>query len=127
MSVRRVLYIEDNEDALKLVELLIRRGGYDFAGARNGIEGLAKIVEFEPDVLLLDLMMPDIDGLEILRRLRANPETRHTAVIIITASGPQARWVQEAQNSEIDAYFLKPFVPKRLLEAVGQAITRRQG
>jgi pilus assembly protein CpaE len=69
----KILFIDDDIDTLKLVGLMLERQGYEIAVASDGLSGLAKAASEQPDLILLDVMMPDLDGFEVTRRLRADP------------------------------------------------------
>ncbi len=73
----KILIVDDDVDTLRLVGLMLQRQGYQITAATNGEQGLAKAFEERPDVILLDVMMPDMDGYEVTRRLRKNPVTSH--------------------------------------------------
>ena len=81
----KILFIDDDVDTLKLVGLMLERQGYEIAVASDGITGLSKAATELPDLILLDVMMPDLDGLEVTRRLRADPALAHIPIIMFTA------------------------------------------
>jgi len=81
----RILYVEDNHSNLRLIERLAGRLGFEFHGAGTGQEGIEKAKALKPDIILLDLILPDMDGLDVARRLRADEETERTPIIAITA------------------------------------------
>ena len=82
----RILIIDDDVDTLKLVGLMLERQGYDIVVASNGEQGLSKSASERPDLILLDVMMPDLDGYEVARRLRADPQLTHIPIIMFTAT-----------------------------------------
>jgi len=84
----KILIVDDDVDTLRLVGLMLQRQGYQISAATNGEQGLAKAFEEKPDVILLDIMMPDMDGYEVTRRLRKNPATETTPVLLFTAKNP---------------------------------------
>jgi DNA-binding response OmpR family regulator len=81
----KILIIDDDLDTLRLVGLMLQRQGYQISAATNGQQGLDKAFEEDPDLILLDVMMPDMDGYEVTRRLRQNPSTMETPILMFTA------------------------------------------
>src|SRR5688572_14193044 len=81
----KILIIDDDLDTLRLVGLMLQRQGYQISAATNGQQGLDKAFEEDPDLILLDVMMPDMDGYEVTRRLRQNPSTLETPILMFTA------------------------------------------
>ena len=90
MAKERILVIEDEEDLVEVMSYNLRREGFEVRSASNGAEGLRKARQHGADVILLDLMLPDIDGLEICRRLRRDPLTQRVPVIMVTAKGEES-------------------------------------
>lgn len=87
MAKLSILIVEDDPDILKLLAHHFSTGGYDVRTCETGSEALARIGERLPDLVLLDLMIPEVDGLEVCRGLKANPATKHVPVIMLTAKG----------------------------------------
>src|SRR5688500_6047039 len=85
MASVRVVCIEDEPEMIDLVRLILSREGFDVIGAPGGIEGLNVIEDLQPQIVLLDLMMPDMDGWEVYQRMKSNPNTSHIPVIVVTA------------------------------------------
>src|ERR1044071_5446580 len=81
----KILIIDDDLDTLRLVGLMLQRQGYQISAATNGQQGLEKAFDEDPDLILLDVMMPDMDGYEVTRRLRQNPSTLETPILMFTA------------------------------------------
>ena len=81
----KILIVDDDLDTLRLVGLMLQRQGYQISAATNGQQGLDQAFEEYPDLILLDVMMPDIDGYEVARRLRQNPSTVNTPILMFTA------------------------------------------
>ncbi len=104
-----ILYIEDNPDNMTLVKRAIEAIGHKFVGSPNGIEGLKKADEINPDLILLDINLPDIDGYEIARRLRAssNQHLLYVPVIAITANALKGD-AEKALEAGCDIYMSKP-------------------
>lgn len=118
-----VLVIEDEEDIRELVSYNLRKAGLHVASVGTGEEGLAAIERQPPDLVLLDLMLPAVDGLAICRRLKTNPATETIPVVILTAKGEEAD-VVVGLNLGADDYITKPFSPRVLIARV-QAVLRR--
>jgi phosphate regulon transcriptional regulator PhoB len=119
----RVLIVEDEPDIRELVVHHLKREGYLVSAASSGEEALRQVQAVPPDLVLLDLMMPAMDGLEVCRRLRQDPATASLPVVMLTAKGDE---VDRVLGLEIgaDDYIVKPFSPKELLARV-RAVLRR--
>lgn len=120
-----VLVIEDEEDIRELVSYNLLKDGYQVASVASGEEGLTTIESRAPDVVLLDLMLPGIDGLSVCRKLKEDPKTEAIPVIMLTAKGEETDIVT-GLNLGADDYITKPFSP-RVLMARLQAVLRRLG
>lgn len=118
-----VLIVDDESDLASLVEFNLQKAGLETAVAHTGEQGLALASQRVPDVVLLDLMLPDISGKEICRRLRADPRTRAVPVVMLTARGEEHDRV-EGFEVGADDYVTKPFSPRELVLRV-KAILRR--
>jgi DNA-binding response OmpR family regulator len=123
MSRSKILVIEDEPDIRELLQYSLTRDGYDVAVAADGPAGLAAARRAVPDLLLLDLMLPGMDGLEVCRRLRADQSTASTAVIMVSAKGEESDVVL-GLGLGADDYIAKPFKPNELLARV-RAVLRR--
>jgi phosphate regulon transcriptional regulator PhoB len=121
----RVLIVEDEPDIRALVVHHLKREGYQVSAASSGEEALRQVQAAPPDLVLLDLMMPAMDGLEVCRRLRQDPATASLPIVMLTAKGDE---VDRVLGLEIgaDDYVVKPFSPKELLARV-RAVLRRSG
>jgi CheY-like chemotaxis protein len=118
MSVRRlVLIADDDEDILALVRATIERSGHEVMTVADGAAALSAMAERRPDLAVLDIAMPELDGLEVLRRLRADDETRDLPVILLTAQA-QAADVERGFATGASAYVRKPFSPRDLATRV---------
>ena len=118
MSKReKIAVIEDEADILEVVQYNLRREGYLVVSSRNGEEGLDRIRKENPDLVLLDLMLPGLDGLEVCKRLQADPVTAAIPVIMVTAKGEESDVVLGLQLGA-DDYVTKTFSPKELLARV---------
>jgi two-component system cell cycle response regulator DivK len=119
----RILVVDDNAANLKLMTLLLARGTYDVRTAANAYEALALVQSFKPRLILLDLQLPDIDGLELTRRWKSDPVTRETTIVAVTAyamTGDEER----ARAAGADGYITKPLDRDRFRQAVAGYLAR---
>src|SRR5690554_1094239 len=123
MSKERILIVEDESNILELVSYNLEKEGWLVSKAKTGEEGWEKIQEEHPDLILLDLMLPGIDGLEICRRTRQNKLTRDIPIIILTAKAEEADRVLGLESGA-DDYVTKPFSPRELVARI-RAVLRR--
>ena len=117
MSTKTILYVEDNELNRKMVRDLLRRTSYRLIEAVDGEAGIATALDQRPDLILMDVQLPKVSGIEALRTLRSAPETAHTPIIAITSfalSGDQ----QKAKDAGASAYLAKPYSPFDLLDMI---------
>jgi DNA-binding response OmpR family regulator len=113
-----VVCIEDEPEMIDLVRLILGRRGFDVVGANGGVEGLEAVRRERPDLILLDLMMPDMDGWEVYQRIKADEELRQIPVIVVTAKAQSIDKVLGLHIAKVDDYITKPFGPQELLESV---------
>ena len=124
MSVRRlVLIADDDEDILALVRATIERSGHEVMAVGDGAAALSAMAERRPDLAVLDIAMPELDGLEVLRRLRAEEGTRNLPVILLTAQA-QAADVERGFATGASAYVRKPFSPRDLATRVDELLAQ---
>jgi len=114
---KKVLVAEDEKDIRRLVVFTLQRAGFELIEAENGREALELAVQHEPSIILLDVMMPYMDGYEVCRKLRSNPGTANTPVLFLSAKG-QHYEVSEGLEAGASGYIVKPFVPKELTARV---------
>ena len=119
----RVLVVEDEPDIRDLLAFHLERDGYQVTRATTGREALRQLRAAPPDLVILDLMLPKLDGLEVCRRLRADPATAALPVIMLTAKGDEVDRVVGLEMGA-DDYVVKPFSPKEMLARV-RAVLRR--
>ncbi|HQP10349.1 MAG TPA: response regulator [Candidatus Omnitrophota bacterium] len=120
---KKVLIIDDEKNLVALVALHIRMAGHDPIYALDGEQGLLSAEEKKPDVIILDLMLPEIDGLEVCRRIRANPNIKDIPIIMLTAQvGIESRL--KGFEMGADDYVMKPFSPKELVARVNRILAR---
>jgi len=86
----RILIVDDNVQSVELLRALMQAEGYEVVAASNGLEALAQVAAFPPDLILLDIMMPGLDGFTVCRTLKADPATRLIPIVLITALGGEA-------------------------------------
>ena len=123
MTASRITLIEDEEDIRHLVLYNLQKDGYDANGYESGEEGLTEIRKKHPDLVLLDLMLPGIDGMEVCRRLKQDADTKDIPVIIISAKGDESDIVAGLELGA-DDYLAKPFSPKILLARIRTVLRR---
>lgn len=119
----KILIIDDDVDTLRLVGLMLQRQGYEIIAASNGTQGLAKALEERPNLILLDVMMPDMDGYEVTRRLRKNPATVTTPILMFTAK-TQLDDKVTGFEAGADDYLTKPTHPAELQAHVKALLAR---
>jgi DNA-binding response OmpR family regulator len=119
----KVLLVEDEPDIRLIARLALRRSGFDVTVAENGIVALEKAIEIRPDVILLDWMMPELDGPETCARLKANPATAHVPVIFLTAKSQESE-IQRGLALGAIGYITKPFDVATLGDHVRRALEK---
>ena len=124
MSKRDILVVEDDEDILELVSINLEKEGYSVKGAATGEDALEFVEKSVPSLVLLDLMLPGIDGFEVCRSLRADPRTANVPIVILSAKGEESDIVTGLELGA-DDYVTKPFSPRILLARV-RAVLRRK-
>jgi DNA-binding response OmpR family regulator len=121
-SPKQIVYIEDEPGMIDLVRLILSRKGYVVKGADGGRTGLDMIRSSPPDLVLLDLMMPDMDGWEVYQQIKASDETRSIPVIVITAKAQNIDKVLGIHIAKVDDYISKPFNPQQLIDSVEKVL-----
>jgi len=117
MEKKKILIVEDEESLLKLESILLTSKGYDVRGVLNGQQALDAIGEERPDLVLLDIMLPEIDGFEVCRRIKENPETRSIPVIMLTAKKSRED-MSRGEKVGADWYITKPFKSVMVIETI---------
>ena len=117
-----VVCIEDEREMIDLVKLILGRKGFELVGALGGREGLETVRRLKPDLVLLDLMMPDMDGWEVYQQMKADDELKDTPVIVVTAKAQSIDKVLGLHIAKVDDYVTKPFGPRELLESVNKVL-----
>jgi len=122
---KRVLVIEDHEENRRIVRLLLSSAGIEMIEAVTGEEGVAKAEQERPDLILMDIQLPGLDGYEATRRIKGNPALRHIPVIVVTSYALSGDDVK-AFEAGCDAYVTKPFVPRELLAKVREYLGKAE-
>jgi len=115
---KKIVCIEDEPEMIDLVRLILSRKGFELIGAVGGREGLETVRRVKPDLVLLDLMMPDMDGWEVYQQMKADDELKDIPVIVVTAKAQSIDKVLGLHIAKVDDYITKPFGPQELLESV---------
>ncbi|MFT7121300.1 MAG: two-component system alkaline phosphatase synthesis response regulator PhoP [Neolewinella sp.] len=123
MNPAKILLVDDEPDILEILEYTLKKEGYEVATASNGEEGLQRAEEFKPDLIILDIMMPIMDGVEVCRQLRAKPEFKNTIITFLTAREEDYSQIA-ALDTGGDDYITKPIRPRVLMSRV-KALLRR--
>jgi DNA-binding response OmpR family regulator len=123
-DLKRVVCVEDEPEMIDLIRLILSRKGFEVLGANGGKEGLVMIKEQKPDLVLLDLMMPDLDGWEVYQQMKADKETTDIPVIVVTAKAQSIDKVLGLHIAKVEDYISKPFSPQELLDSVDQVLNR---
>jgi CheY-like chemotaxis protein len=122
MEKKKILLVEDDADFVEATKLILESKSYDVAVAYDGKEGLQKVKTEEPDLIILDVMMPEMDGYEVCAKLKADPQYRHIPILLLTAVGeaiPMSKYTKEmGMRTEADDYIPKPVEPMKLVERV---------
>ena len=120
-----IVYIDDDQDLIDLVILILKTKGYQVFSSNTGQHGLNLVQEIKPDIILLDIMMPDMDGWEVFQALRSNPSTQSTPVIMITAKSQPIDKVLGLQVAGVNDYLTKPFLPQQLIDGIENVLHPR--
>lgn len=125
MADEKILIVEDEEDVLELIRYNLDKNGYRTESAMTGPAALTKAQTAGPDLILLDLMLPGVDGLEVCRTLKKDPKTNAIPVVMVTAKGTEADVVTGLEMGAAD-YITKPFSPRVLLARIRAVLRREQ-
>jgi DNA-binding response OmpR family regulator len=123
-SKKRIIYVEDEQEMIDLVRLILNRRGYEIIGANGGREGLELIRQHKPDLVLLDLMMPDMDGWDVYQQMKAEEATQGIPVIVVTAKAQSIDKVLGLHIAKVEDYIAKPFSPQELVDSVEKVLAR---
>jgi two-component system alkaline phosphatase synthesis response regulator PhoP/two-component system response regulator VicR len=119
---KKILAVDDERHIVRLIQVNLERAGYQVSTAFDGNEALKKVEADKPDLIVLDVMMPRMDGFEVLKRLQANPETREIPIVMLTAKAQDAD-VFRGWSSGVSAYLTKPFNPLELVTFVRRILS----
>lgn len=111
---KRILVVDDERHIVRLVQVNLERAGYEILTAYDGVEALEKVKTENPDMVVLDVMMPRMDGFEVLKNLQADPRYQNIPVIMLTAKAQDAD-IFKGWSSGVSSYLTKPFNPRELL------------
>lgn len=123
MAKKKVLIVEDEESLLKLESILLTSKGFEVKGVSNGKAALEYLEEEKPDLILLDIMLPEIDGFEVCQRIKSNPETKSIPVIMLTAKKSR----EDMARGELvgaDWYITKPFKSAMVIETIQRFVAK---
>ena len=123
---KKVVCVEDESEIIDLIRLILGRKGFDLTGAAGGLEGLETIRRVKPDLVLLDLMMPDMDGWEVYQQMKADPELKNIPVIVVTAKAQSIDKILGLHIAKVDDYVTKPFGPQELLQSVERVLSAKE-
>jgi len=115
---KKIVYIEDDLEMTYLMKMILERRGYEIISTNNGLEGFDLVTSEKPDIILLDLMMPDIDGWDIYHQLKSNDQTEKIPVVVISAKAQPIDKVLGLQVAKVNNYIAKPFKPQELIEVI---------
>ncbi len=121
---RTVVCIEDDPDMIALIDLMLKRADVEVVGAIDGEQGLEAIRNSKPDLVLLDLMLPGIDGWEVYQQMKTEDELRDIPVIVLTARAQPVDKVIGLQIAKVDDYLTKPLGPQQLRRSVDRVLGR---
>jgi two-component system, chemotaxis family, chemotaxis protein CheY len=116
-----ILLVDDDPVNQRIMDYILRKGGYTVRLAGNGVEGLAALAEMPVELVILDNAMPGMDGLSMLRHVRADPATRSVPVIMLTSSGDDCVF-EEAEGEHIQGYLTKPSSSRTILALIRQVL-----
>ncbi|HDH09787.1 MAG TPA: response regulator [Chloroflexi bacterium] len=118
---KKILIIDDSPFIARSLAYILKKRGYEVITATNGEEGLAKIREEKPDLVFLDVMMPEKDGFQVCREVRSDPEMGNPYIIMLTAKGQEADREKGLRLGAND-FMTKPFIPSRVVEKVREVL-----
>jgi twitching motility two-component system response regulator PilG len=118
---KKILIVEDEDSLLKLESILLTSKGYEVHGVGDGQAALEAVAAIKPDLVLLDIMLPEIDGFEVCRRIKANEESRHIPVVMLTAKKSREDMARGEQVGA-DWYITKPFKSAMVIETIQRFI-----
>jgi len=125
--IRKIVSVDDDSAMIDLFKHILKRDGFEVLGAQTGTEGLELIASAKPDLVLLDLMMPEMDGWEVYKALKADEIMRAIPVIVVTCKAQPIDEILARSIAKVDDYISKPFIAGRLTESVNKVLSRSAG
>lgn len=123
----RVVWIEDDPELLRLGRLILTHKGYDVVPVNDSRDAVTMVRQEKPDVVMLDLMMPDVDGWEVYNQIKADAELKHIPVIVVTAKAHAADKALALHLAKVDGYLVKPYEQAELLDLLNKVLKRGTG
>jgi two-component system alkaline phosphatase synthesis response regulator PhoP len=123
MDEKKILIADDNENIREALTYLLEDEGYTLSVAKDGAEALRKVKEFRPDILFLDIMMPEINGYDVCRAIKTDPSLKNTYIIMLTAKG-QVTEQERGKEVGADEYIVKPFSPMEILTRIKNILAK---
>ena len=120
--MQKILIVDDEESVVEIVKLRLETNNYEVITAYNGEEGLTKAKEEKPDLIILDIAMPDMDGFEVGRRLKQDDKTKHIPIIMLTARGKHDDVLKSVKDAGAVDYIVKPFNPQAFLKRIASVL-----
>lgn len=121
---KKVLLVDDEPNIVAALEFLLEKNGYDVKVAANGVEAIAQLDAFRPDLVLLDVMVPKLSGYEVCQRMRAEPKWRDIKIVMLSAKGREVE-VNKGMSLGADLYVTKPFSSAELVATIQQLLAHR--
>jgi two-component system response regulator VicR len=122
---RKVVCVEDDPEIIELIKFILDRKGFEFVGVLGGQEGLETMRRVKPDLVLLDLMMPEMDGWEVYKRMKADKALCNIPVIVVTADGQPITRVLGLHIAKVDDFITKPFGPQDLVKSIEKVLSAK--
>lgn len=119
--VNKILVVDDEPNIRELAQIILQDEGYNVITADNGVDAIQKVKDEMPDLVLLDIVMPGMNGLEVCKILKTEAKTKFTPIVMFTVLGRDTD-IKLAQESGCDGYFLKPFSPEKLIAEVRERL-----
>lgn len=128
MSKKKILIIDDEPELVKAIEVRLKANGYELETAYNGLAGINKAKEIIPDLILLDIVMPKMDGYKVCKRLKDNPKTKNIPVIVLTASvaAGQQELERKCMLAGVKGAIMKPFETSDFLNIIDEALKKEE-
>lgn len=120
--MKKILIIEDEQDTVRVLKLFLEKRGYEVIYAYDGEDGLKKIFSEHPDLVILDIMLPKLNGISLGTKMRSDPKTKDIPLIVITGKGYLSEFISLKDNLKLEGYFEKPFPIQMLYERIKNTI-----